>query len=614
MDMQRSVPVQTPHHFHIPVMGTGFTIDTPLKVACYGIDSCVSLVDDGLIEQLRRFHCRKSDELYEEIPHSHPDHRALRITAYLNLLNKLVNRQFEELRASPFVSGSEITRYFELLPEGKMKSAYLEMLDCTDLVGRERLANVLRARLVVGKIDVNIMTKLDVASQRKSVPHEPEYTSAMSALRGFANSSLDASIVFSAGLNQRLYEYAGKFADFFPDSKGHLKKRIILKVSDFRSALIQGRFLAKHGLWVSEFRIESGINCGGHAFYSRATLLGNVLRELKERREELLEKLISTWQKAFVSQERDLPSIVPVQRYTVQGGVLTGDEQKYLIEEFDLDAVGWGTPFLLVPEAVNVDAEHLELLQNAGARDVCLSQSSPLDVPFWNLRQSASERARRSRIKSGKPGSPCPKGLCALSTEFGEKSLCTSSREYQKQKLAQLKSTELSRWLRLGSINMVMAKSCICHDLGGGVQRLLGINPKALPAICCGPSIAYFNQVATLQEMVSHIYGQTTLLKSNPRLHLFTRELLLYIKAFGLDVLRLKQGQWLGKPVELEKIKANLLHQIECYRHTLEASAWLNKDRYLQEVDSALKHLNDIPLARTIKAYLGRQVSVDVPS
>ena len=41
-----------PHSFHIPVMGTGFTIDTPLKVARYGISSVISLVDDVLIEQV----------------------------------------------------------------------------------------------------------------------------------------------------------------------------------------------------------------------------------------------------------------------------------------------------------------------------------------------------------------------------------------------------------------------------------------------------------------------------------------------------------------------------------------------------------------------------------
>ena len=35
-------------------MGTGFTIDTPLNVAKYGISSVVSLVDDLLIEKMRK--------------------------------------------------------------------------------------------------------------------------------------------------------------------------------------------------------------------------------------------------------------------------------------------------------------------------------------------------------------------------------------------------------------------------------------------------------------------------------------------------------------------------------------------------------------------------------
>ena len=46
--------VGSPHSFHIPVMGTGFMIDAPLRVAKYGISSVISLVDDVLIEQMRQ--------------------------------------------------------------------------------------------------------------------------------------------------------------------------------------------------------------------------------------------------------------------------------------------------------------------------------------------------------------------------------------------------------------------------------------------------------------------------------------------------------------------------------------------------------------------------------
>ena len=45
------------HTFHIPVMGIGFTIDTPIKVAHLGISSVISLVDDILIEKIRKHYC-----------------------------------------------------------------------------------------------------------------------------------------------------------------------------------------------------------------------------------------------------------------------------------------------------------------------------------------------------------------------------------------------------------------------------------------------------------------------------------------------------------------------------------------------------------------------------
>jgi len=56
-----------PHRFHIPVMGTGFTIDTCLKVARYGIHSVLSLGDDELIERVREYHCNEYGIHYEEI-------------------------------------------------------------------------------------------------------------------------------------------------------------------------------------------------------------------------------------------------------------------------------------------------------------------------------------------------------------------------------------------------------------------------------------------------------------------------------------------------------------------------------------------------------------------
>ena len=78
------------HSFHIPVMGTGFSIDTPLKVARYGISSAISLVDDILIEQMRKFHSQKLGLSFVEIPESDKDARANRISAYLDFVDELV--------------------------------------------------------------------------------------------------------------------------------------------------------------------------------------------------------------------------------------------------------------------------------------------------------------------------------------------------------------------------------------------------------------------------------------------------------------------------------------------------------------------------------------------
>jgi hypothetical protein len=67
------------HSFHIPVMGIGYTIDTPLKVAQYGIDSVISLVDDMLLEKLRKMYCEKYELAYEEITEKIEDFRAKRM-------------------------------------------------------------------------------------------------------------------------------------------------------------------------------------------------------------------------------------------------------------------------------------------------------------------------------------------------------------------------------------------------------------------------------------------------------------------------------------------------------------------------------------------------------
>ena len=98
----------------------------------------------------------------------------------------------------------------------------------------------------MGCVDVNIMTKLDKENYKGDELLPPEFNNAHAALRGFANSDLNSSVILSAGFNPRLYSYIENFKDFYPDVNGNIKKRIILKISDYRSAIIQGKVLAKN--------------------------------------------------------------------------------------------------------------------------------------------------------------------------------------------------------------------------------------------------------------------------------------------------------------------------------------------------------------------------------
>ncbi len=559
---------QSSHTFHIPVMGTGFTIDAPLRIAKYGISSVISLVEDKLIEQMRKFHCEKTGQPYEEITDRDDNARALRITAYLNLMDCLIKPQVEELQASPFEPDSQITRYFELLPACPLKQAYNSMLATTDPQEKKSLQDALRSQAVPGSIDVNIMTKLNRDLYRKGKKLPPEFADAISALRGFANSTLKSSVIFSAGMNPYLYSSIAQFDVFFPDENGFLRKKVILKVSDYRSALIQGKFLAKKGIWVSEYRIESGLNCGGHAFATKGELMGPILEEFKQKRAELIEGLYSIYLKALLAGNRttvDKPCPV---RITVQGGIGTAGEDDFLLRYYDVDGTGWCTPFMLVPEVANVDEEHLEKLVQATEKDVGLSFGSPLGIPYWNLLNSSSEAARISRIQKGKPGAACPKKHAITNTEFTKIPICTASRTFQKHKLEHLASEGLSDAQLVVVKEDILAKACICHDLGGSAKIINNIEPDASPTICCGPGIADFSKVASLEEMVGHIYGRLSLLTNSKRPHMFIRELKIYIDNFRKEIERYSLELSTRTPKYFLEVKENLLKGIEHYRHT----------------------------------------------
>ena len=59
------------------------------------------------------------------------------------------------------------------------------------------------------------MTKIDRINYSKENEHLPvEYNDAHAALRGFANSNLNSSLVLSAGLKPKIIRIHGKFRQF----------------------------------------------------------------------------------------------------------------------------------------------------------------------------------------------------------------------------------------------------------------------------------------------------------------------------------------------------------------------------------------------------------------
>jgi len=520
-------------------MGTGFSIDSAIRVGHFGISTVISIIDDLLVEKIRKHYSNEYSLPYFIIPRWAEDGRAKRISAYLEMVKVIVEKNFKAVQELPFFEKNDKEKYFRMLPEDSpLRLEWKRLLEMEPGKLRDEKSSQLTDKMTPGSIDVNIMAKVDRPNRdKKGKPLGEIYSDARSALRGYAKTSLESSIIFSAGINQGLYSYMAEFQDFYRDASGKIKKKIILKVSDFRSALIQGKFLAKKGLEVHEFRIESGLNCGGHAFASNGELLPVLLKEIREKRDQLSVSFRPLIEKYYEKMGWEFPEVIRTHEplITVQGGIGTKGEIDRLIKDFGMDQVGIASPFLLVPEATCVDVPTRKKLMGAGEDDLYLSGASPLGVPFNNLRDSESQIWTEKRYDDGKPGSPCPKGFLKSNTEFTEDQICTASCDYQGAKINQVDmlTEELSE--RKTKHEKIILKTCLCDHLGNGALLELGVARKDnLPtAICPGQNTAWFNRDYSLFEMTDHFYGRTVSLVDKVRPHMFAKEIQMYVDYFS---------------------------------------------------------------------------------
>jgi hypothetical protein len=388
-------------------------------------------------------------------------------------------------------------------------------------------------------------------------------------------------------MSPRLYSYIENFKDFFPDLTGKIKKNIILKVSDFRSAFVQGKMLAAKGLWVAEYRIESGVNCGGHAFPTDGVLFGPILEEFKQNRDKLFDTCIEIYKSALSKKELTQPVVTPQLRVTAQGGVGTNEEHNFLLENYNMDSVGWATPFMLVPEVISIDTETMNLLAKGKEEDFYYSGLSPLGVPFNSIKGASMSLRRLQLAKDGKAGTPCTKGFLRYNTEFTEKPICTSSRQYQTLKLKELKELNLPEAEYIKAYNKIIEPECLCVGLSASTLLSKGkeLTEKEKVTICPGPNLAYFSKISTLKEMVDHIYGRINLLDKGYRPHMFLKELNMYLDIFkeqmesfqkNIDDIKAKRN--------LVKFQKNLFDGINYYKELFAET----KKEVVEELDKML--------------------------
>jgi hypothetical protein len=269
----------------------------------------------------------------------------------------------------------------------------------------------------------------------------------------------------------------------------------------------------------------------------------------------------------------------------------TAEEHDFLIEHYEIDSVGWGTPFLLVPEATSVDEPTIDRLIDAKEDDLYLSNISPLGVPFNSLRGNTKDLEKLTLINKGKPGSSCPKRYVALNNEFHNRGLCTASSAYQKKKIKELEDSGATATDFLKKFRKIVDKGCIC--VGLGTSALIANNIETDKegsgvSICPSPNLAYFSRKMNLKELVDHIYGRTNVISRNDRPNMFIKELKIYIDYLKDKYEDTKDEMTLKQEKYLITFSNNLDNGIKYYKDLFSNA----KDKFTETKEDILHQLS----------------------
>jgi hypothetical protein len=263
-----------------------------------------------------------------------------------------------------------------------------------------------------------------------------------------------------------------------------------------------------------------------------------------------------------------------------------------------MDSVGWGTPFLLVPEATTVDEHTLNQLIAAREKDLYLSNISPLGVPFNSMKGNTKDLEKESLIAQGIPGSKCSKKYLALNNEYSEKTMCTASRQYQRLKLQELENEELSPDDYHEKAQKVLNKACICVGLGTSALLSHKIETKSEGngvSVCPGPNLAYFSKSMSLNEMTGHIYGRSNEITRNDRPHMFIKELHIYINYLKTKMEELEDATSAKQEQYISTFADNLNEGISYYQQLFsELKDWFedSRDDILYELQISRKTMH----------------------